>query len=43
MKQLADGNLTLRDRTVRPLADAADVHARLQAGTLRSKAVLAVP
>ncbi|MEY9844510.1 hypothetical protein [Streptacidiphilus sp. MAP5-3] len=28
--------------TVRPLADAADVHALLQDGTLRRKAVLAV-
>jgi len=42
MTQLADGNLKLRDRTVRPLADAADVHAQLEAGTLRSKAILAV-
>lgn len=42
MKQLADGNLILRDRTVRPLADAADVHAQLEAGILRSKAILAV-
>jgi NADPH:quinone reductase-like Zn-dependent oxidoreductase len=42
MKQLADGNLVLRHRTVRPLAHAADVHAQLEAGTLRSKALLAV-
>jgi NADPH:quinone reductase-like Zn-dependent oxidoreductase len=42
MTQLAHGNLTLRQRTVRPLADAADVHAQLEAGTLRGKAVLAV-
>ena len=42
MTQLADGNLILRRRTVRPLADAADVHAQLEAGTLRSKALLAV-
>ncbi|MGD0069157.1 MAG: hypothetical protein ABSB76_37760 [Streptosporangiaceae bacterium] len=42
MKQLAAGNLILRDRTARPLADAADVHAQLEAGTLRSKALLAV-
>jgi NADPH:quinone reductase-like Zn-dependent oxidoreductase len=42
MTQLAQGNLVLRRRTVRPLADAADVHAQLEAGTLRSKAVLAV-
>ena len=42
MTQLAQGNLVLRRRTVRPLADAADVHAQLEAGTLRSKALLAV-
>lgn len=42
MTQLTDGNLVLRHRTVRPLADAADVHAQLEAGTLRSKALLAV-
>ena len=42
MTQLAHGNLVLRHRTVRPLADAADVHAQLEAGTLRSKALLAV-
>ena len=42
MAQLADGNLVLRRRTVRPLADAADVHSQLEAGTLRSKVLLAV-
>jgi NADPH:quinone reductase-like Zn-dependent oxidoreductase len=42
MTQLAQGNLVLRRRIVRPLADAADVHAQLEAGTLRSKALLAV-
>ena len=42
MTQLADGSLVLRRRTVRPLAAAADVHAELEAGTFRSKAVLAV-
>jgi NADPH:quinone reductase-like Zn-dependent oxidoreductase len=42
MTQLAHGSLVLRRRTVRPLADAADVHAQLEAGTLRSKALLAV-
>jgi NADPH:quinone reductase-like Zn-dependent oxidoreductase len=42
MTQLAHGNLTLRHRTIRLLADAADVHAQLEAGTLRGKAVLAI-
>jgi len=42
MTQLADGKVILRHRTVWPLADAAEVHAQLEAGTLRSKAVLAI-
>lgn len=42
MAALAAGTLVLRPRAVVPLADAAGVHAQLEAGTLRAKAVLAI-
>ncbi len=37
---LASGALTVREPTVVPLAEAADVHTQLEAGTLRGKIVL---
>lgn len=42
MNALASGTLTLRPQTSVPLDQAADIHAQLEAGTLRSKALLAV-
>jgi NADPH:quinone reductase-like Zn-dependent oxidoreductase len=42
MGLLASGGLHLRDRTVVPLSQAADVHARLESGELRGKVVLSV-
>jgi NADPH:quinone reductase-like Zn-dependent oxidoreductase len=42
MDALASGALTLRPRISVPLDQAADIHSRLEAGTLRSKALLAV-
>jgi NADPH:quinone reductase-like Zn-dependent oxidoreductase len=40
MGLLASGDLKLRDRTVVPLSQAADVHARLENGQLRGKVLL---
>ena len=42
MRLLASGDLKLRDRTVVPLSLAADVHARLESGELRSKVLLSI-
>jgi NADPH:quinone reductase-like Zn-dependent oxidoreductase len=42
MRLLAAGNLILRDRTIVPLSQAADVHARLESGELRSKVLLSI-
>ena len=42
MKALAGGRLILRPHTVVPLADAGRVHAGMEAGTLRSKTLLAI-
>ncbi len=42
MARLAAGDLTLRPQAEFPLAGAAEVHAALEAGTLRKKAVLEV-
>jgi len=42
MTRLAAGRLTLRPQVVRPLADAAAVHAGLESGRLRAKVVLDV-
>ncbi|GAA4542869.1 NADP-dependent oxidoreductase [Pseudonocardia xishanensis] len=42
MDRLADGSLTVPEPTVLPLDRAADVHTRLEAGTLRGKVVLAL-
>jgi hypothetical protein len=40
MDRLASGALTVREPTVAPLEEAADVHTGLEAGTLRGKIVL---
>ena len=42
MGLLASGDLKLRDRTVVPLSQAADAHARLESGELRSKVLLSI-
>ncbi len=42
MTRLAAGELTLQPQTVAPLADAARVHAELETGQLRSKALLEI-
>jgi NADPH:quinone reductase-like Zn-dependent oxidoreductase len=42
MRLLASGDLKLRDRTVVPLSQAADVHARLESGELRTKVLLSI-
>jgi hypothetical protein len=42
MTRLAAGDLTLQPQTVFPLADAAGVHARLESGELRGKALLEI-
>lgn len=42
MERLAEGRLALQPQTVAPLGDAARVHARLESGELRGKALLQV-
>ena len=42
MNALSDGRLVLRPHTVVPLTDAAEVHAGMEAGTRRTKTVLAI-
>jgi NADPH:quinone reductase-like Zn-dependent oxidoreductase len=42
MGLLASGDLKLRDRTVVPLSQAADAHARLESGELRNKVLLSI-
>ena len=42
MNALAGGRLVLRPHTVVPLADAGRVHAGMEAGTIRSKTLLAI-
>jgi NADPH:quinone reductase-like Zn-dependent oxidoreductase len=42
MGMLAAGHLELQDRTVVPLSQAADVHARLESGELRGKVLLGI-